>query len=210
MGRYLELTAETSAAATRDAAEILRAGGVAVFPTDTVYGIAQSVAANPDGPSRLFSIKRRPCNKVIPWLVSSLDDLARYGTRIPAYAQTLAEAFWPGALTLVVSASNEVPSVYRAADDTVALRVPASTVALSLIRQTGSALATTSANTSGMPAPVSADEIEPRIVRDADITLAAAETLVQISSTIVVCTAAGPRFSRIGALSERDVLAVLS
>lgn len=192
-------------AAVEQVARVLAGGGVAVFPTDTVYGIAQTVAANPDGPHRLFAIKRRPAGKVVPWLVADPDDLDRYAAAVPAYARMLARAFWPGPLTLVLRARASVPPAYRAADGTVALRVPDSTFVRALVRAVGSPLATTSANTSGMPAPVCFGDVEGRIMYEADIIVDGGETLDGEASTVVVCTGDAPVVTREGVLDADDV-----
>lgn len=192
-----------------EVAGVLGAGGVAVFPTDTVYGIAQAVSANPAGPERVFSIKRRPTGKVVPWLVARMEDLDRYAADVPAYARRLAEALWPGGLTLVVSASPEVPAAYRASDGTVALRMPDCPFALAVLRAAGCALATTSANTSGLPAPVSYGQVEARIVAEADVAVDGGETRCALASTVVSCVGARPRIERLGALSAERVYSFL-
>lgn len=183
-------------------AATLKAGGVAVFPTDTVYGIAQSMLANPSGPRELFAIKHRPLSKVVPLLVGGLDDLAWFSAGAPPCAFRLAEAFWPGGLTLVVRASSQVPTAFQAMDGTVALRCPDEPFVRSLIAAVSSPLATTSANTSGMPAPASFAEVEDRILQAADISVDGGAAIVGISSTIVDCTGAEPCIVRRGAIPD--------
>ena len=187
----------------------MAAGGVAVFPTDTVYGISQAVSANPDGPTRVFAIKRRPAGKVVPWLVAAPEDLDRYGHEVPDFARSLAHAFWPGGLTLVVAASAEVPPTYRAQDGTVALRVPDEPLARCLASVLGSALATTSANTSGLPAPTSFAEVEPRILADVDVAVDGGSCRGGVASTIVSCLGGRPLVTRRGALSEEVLFGAL-
>lgn len=182
-------------------AQALQMGGAAVFPTDTVYGIGQSVLANPDGPQRLFAIKRRDPHKVVPWLIADINDLERFGRAVPAWAFRLAEQLWPGGLTLVVRASNEVPAVFCAADGTIALRVPNSAFVREVARACGSPLATTSANTSGLPAPTEFAAVEPRIVEESNIAVKAGPTIAGLSSTVVLCTASEPVIVRSGAVS---------
>ncbi len=197
-------------AAVEEAASVLRAGGVVVLPTDTVYGVSQAVAANPGGVARLFAIKRRDPAKTVPWLVAAPEDLGRYGARVPAFAFRLAEALWPGGLTLVVPASAEVPAAYRAADGTVALRMPASSFVRAVARVAGSPLAATSANTSGRPAPTSFEGLEGRIVAEADLVVDGGATPDAQASTVVSCLGARPSLLRTGAVSEvaiREALA---
>ena len=137
-------------------AQALSGDGVVALPTDTVYGLAQAVATNRQGLERIFSIKRRDHAKAVAWLVAGADALDIYGRDVPAWARDLAARFWPGGLTLVVAASDEVPAALRGADGTIALRMPDAPVVRSVARTLGCPLATTSANTSGMAAPACA------------------------------------------------------
>jgi tRNA threonylcarbamoyl adenosine modification protein (Sua5/YciO/YrdC/YwlC family) len=184
-----------------EAADVLRQGGVVVLPTDTVYGIAQSVKACPEGPERLFQIKQRPANKPIAWLVGRPSALSVFGAHVPAYAFELAEIFWPGALTIVVHASDAVPAAFRGPDDTVALRMPNMQLDIEIIKKLGSPIATTSANTSGMPAPDSCAHVEPRIRSAADLVLDDGTEHSLVASTVVVCTENIPRIVRQGSVS---------
>ncbi len=129
------------------AATVLRDGGIVVFPTETVYGIGAS-AHSCFGPHEIFDIKVRPLEKPLPWLVEDDDALLdSYGVDVPDYAHNLAKAFWPGALTLVVTASDKVGKDFRADDGTVALRSPDHEVVMELIQASGGPLIATSANT---------------------------------------------------------------
>ena len=94
-------------------AESLRDGGVAVLPTDSVYGICCAATPGNPGHARIFDIKRRERTQTLPWFVADASDLARYGRDVSAWALRLAERHWPGALTIVVRASDEVPPEYR-------------------------------------------------------------------------------------------------
>lgn len=138
----------------------LRAGRPVAFPTDTVYGVGVAVEYAA-GPQELFRLKRRDEDKPVAWLVGSPDDLLTYGDDVPDYVLRLARAFWPGGLTLVVRASERVPAAFQSAEGTIGLRMPASALALNLIRKAGCPLATTSANFSGEPAPGAFDELDP-------------------------------------------------
>jgi L-threonylcarbamoyladenylate synthase len=129
------------------AAELLRAGAVVAFPTDTVYGVGVA-ASRPDRLEALFSLKRRPPDRRIPMLVDGLAQAADQGARVDDRARALADRFWPGALTIVLS---------RGAD-TQAFRAPDHPVTLGLIRAAGPLLAT-SANLSDQPDTLGADEV---------------------------------------------------
>ena len=190
-----------------DAASVLRAGGVVVMPTDSVYGIGAAATSDNPGHDRIFDIKRRDRSQTLPLLVSDPSELGRLSTRVPAWASRLAERLWPGALTLVVHASEAVPEQYRRSNGTVALRVPDSPLVRALAREVGP-LAVTSANTHGMPSPASSDDIERRIAEAADLTLAAGLTPAGVASTIVDATGAEPKVLREGAIPADAIAAI--
>lgn len=188
------------------AATVLRDGGIVVFPTETVYGIGAS-AQSCFGPHEIFDIKVRPLDKPLPWLVEDDDALLdKYGIDVPAYAHNLAKAFWPGALTLVVKASDVVSKDFRAEDGTVALRSPNNEVVMELIQASGGPIIATSANTSGAPAPGDFADVEERIIAAADIALDGGETLHQQASTVVDCTGAQAVVLREGAIPADAIM----
>lgn len=188
------------------AATVLRDGGIVVFPTETVYGIGAS-AHSCFGPNEIFDIKVRPMDKPLPWLVENDDALLdKYGIEVPGYAHNLAKAFWPGALTLVVKASDAVGKDFRAEDGTVALRSPDNEVVMELIQASGGPIIATSANTSGNPAPGTFEEVEERIIAAADLALDGGETLHQQASTVVDCTGAEPVILREGAIPAAAIM----
>ncbi|MDZ4179727.1 MAG: L-threonylcarbamoyladenylate synthase [Coriobacteriia bacterium] len=188
------------------AATVLRDGGIVVFPTETVYGIGAS-AHSCFGPHEIFDIKVRPLDKPLPWLVENDDALLdKYGVEVPEYAHNLAKAYWPGALTLVVKASDVVGKDFRAEDDTVALRSPNHEVVMELIRASGGPIIATSANTSGVPAPDDFAKIEERIIAAADVALDSGETLHQQPSSVVDCTGPQPVVLREGAIPADAIM----
>lgn len=182
---------------TAEAAAALRAGKPAIFPTDTVFGLGVAVNYAPT-PAELYQLKQRSSDKPIAWLVESIDDLMRYGKNVSAQALELARAHWPGALTLIVEASDEVPPAFRSAAGTIALRVPNDTTARTLIEQAGP-LATTSANISGESAPTRAEELSPALT--ACVVTVAGEALAGHASAVVDCTQASAHIIRKGAIA---------
>ena len=194
--------------AINEAVATLAFGGVLVMPTDSVYGIGCAATEGNPAHERIFEIKRRERSQTLPWLVADASDLHTYAAHVPEYAVKLAIRFWPGALTLVVPASNAVPPEYRAADGTVALRCPDSNLVREIARKLGSPLATTSANTHGKAAATSGSGIEARIVREADLTLDAGPAPVGVASTIVGCAGDRPQIFREGALSTGQIMRV--
>lgn len=146
-----------------EAARALAAGEAAVFPTDTVFGLGVSVGAAA-GPQLLYDLKHRDAGKPVAWLVEGPEALDVYGEDVPAYARRLAEAFWPGGLTLVVRASDAVPPAFQSPAGTIGLRMPASEAALGLIRAAGCPLAVTSANLSGASDTARVEDLDRALV----------------------------------------------
>lgn len=224
--RVSEGSASPDSHVIAEAAKTLQAGGLALLPTETVYGIGVAVSAYagsrpanaelPDpgtGYRRIFDLKRRDLAQTVPWLVGSIDDLDRYGAEVDPRARALAEAFWPGALTIVVPASDAVPAFMRAADGTVALRMSASPVVLALAQRLDSPLAVTSANLHGKPAPAAFADVDPLVLDGVDVAIDAGETPYRDASTIVSfapSAADGSRVIRAGALSADRIARVLS
>jgi release factor-specific protein-(glutamine-N5) methyltransferase/tRNA threonylcarbamoyl adenosine modification protein (Sua5/YciO/YrdC/YwlC family) len=199
-------TIDVVAAATK----VLLDEGVVVVPTDSVYGIAALATPGNPGHERIFSIKHRDRDQTLPLLLADATDLATYADDPTPAALALAQAFWPGALTLVVRASGQVPADYRRDDGTVALRVPDSTLVRAIIRDAGVPLACTSANTHGAPSPASAAELEPVMLTDADLTLDGGAAPEGVASTIVICMDGAPAIAREGAIPKERVEEVLN
>lgn len=212
MGAVMEVDqARPAPGAVRRGAAVLAGGGVLVMPTDSVYGIGCAALAGNPAHDRIFSIKRRDRAQTLPWLVADVEDLERFGADVPAWAVRAARALWPGALTLVVDASPEVPPDYRrpappGGRPTIALRCPGSNLVRELARAVGVPLPTTSANTHGLAAATSGALVEPRIVEAADLTLDAGPAPIAVASTIVDCTAGAPRVLRQGSVGLEEFL----
>lgn len=205
MGTILKVDQQNPSQEVLDcAARVLRQGGVLVMPTDSVYGIGCVATPRNPGHERVFAIKHRDRAQTLPWLVGDSADLCVYGSGIPAWMMRLAHEFWPGALTLVVEASDAVPPEYRAANGTIALRVPDSNLVRTLAREVGP-LATTSANTHGAAAATSGAGLEERIVDEADLALDAGTAPIAIASTIVGCEDGELRIYREGAVSATRI-----
>jgi L-threonylcarbamoyladenylate synthase len=183
------------AALAARAAAIIQSGGVVVFPTDTVYGIAahplQATAVN-----RIFAVKRRPEEKRIALLVGGIDDIDKLATDVPDSARTLAQAAWPGALTIVFSSLREELG------PTVALRWPDHEVPLAIIRAVDFPLATTSANLSSEPSPRTAADVLGQIPLGYELLIDGGSAPGGVDSTVIDFSTNTPRLLRRGALHE--------
>lgn len=171
---------------TAQAIAALKEGQVIIFPTDTVYGIGVAVE-HASSPRQIYDFKRRDEGKPIAWLVGGMHDLARYGKDVPDDAFKLANRYWPGALTLIVKASDAVPGVFRAQDGTIALRMPKSRMALELIGEVGP-IATSSANLSGDASSGGLDGIPEELLEKAAAVVRDDGAGSGVASTVVDCS----------------------
>lgn len=181
----------------------LRSGQAVVFPTDTVCGIGISVNHN-QSPQLLFDLKGRPSDKPVQWLIPSIDALSIYGRSLKGYAADLAHEFWPGALTIVVEASNAVPPAFLSHTGTIGLRMPDCTPLLRLMDALESPLATTSANPSGHSPASTIDQVDAQWLSDTGcfvFPFNVRSTDGSAGSTVVDCTGLSPTVLRQGSVS---------
>lgn len=187
----------------------LLTGAPTIFETDTVVGLGLA-AQQAQTPALLYELKGRAADKPVSWLVDGPQALDQLGADAPLYAHRLAERFWPGALTLVVRASDKVPRAFASRKGTIGLRMPEHAPTLALIGRVGP-LAATSANRSDTPAPHTLAQVDPGLllaVGHALAPLSAAPVASSgIASTVVDCTGPEPRILREGNLAA-EVLRV--
>ena len=196
-------------AAIARGAEILRAGGLVAFPTETVYGIGAD-ATDGEAVARIYAAKGRPSFNPLIAHVPDLAAAERQGI-FDARARLLAEAFWPGPLTLVVPAAPgiEVSDLARAGLASVALRVPQHPVARRLIEATGRPVAAPSANRSGHVSPTTAAHVAEDLGSRIDLILDGGACPVGVESTIIACLDGPPRLLRPGGVSREAAEAIL-
>ncbi len=190
------------------AAQILAEGGLVAFPTDTVYGVGAH-AFQPDAVERIYVAKIRPRDKAIPILLAQPDDLVLVAEGITKTAWLLAERSWPGGLTLVLPKKANVPDVVSAGGPTVAVRVPDHPVSRALIAALGAPLAATSANLSGHPSPVTAQEVEAELGGRIELILDGGQCPGGVPSTVLDLTADPPAVLRAGAIAVEETEAAL-
>jgi len=182
---------------------ILRRGGIVAFPTDTVYGLGVS-AYNEPAVKRLYRLKQRPEARPLPILVADMVQMAEVAGVLPPVARKLADSFLPGALTLVLPRSARVPDVITGGK-TVAVRIPAHPVAIALIRGLGSPIVGTSANLSGRPSALTAEEVYSQFGDRLGLVIDGGRCPGGRESTIVDVTGAKPRVLREGAISRQQL-----
>jgi L-threonylcarbamoyladenylate synthase len=187
---------------------ILRAGGIVALPTDTVYGIAVDLAIA-GGIERLFEAKRRPADRAVMLLLADAGQAVPLAEWPPA-AAVLADAFWPGGLTLVLPQRPDValPAVLTGGRPTIGLRVPDHPSPRALASEVGP-LPVTSANVSGLPEAGTAAEILAQLGDAIDLILDGGPSRGGPASTVVDCTGSPPRILRSGAIATDAVAACL-
>ena len=191
------------------AVEILRNGGVIALPTDTLYGVSAN-ALDADAASKVFGVKGREERSPLPIFVSSSGDLYKYGRDVPEAAVRLAEAFWPGKLTVVVGKSDQIPDVVSGGLDTVGLRVPDHPAPREIVAQLGAPITATSANVSGKPALTAAKDVLAELGSRLDLVLDGGILAPSLPSTVIDVTTIPPKILREGALSATDIQDALS
>ncbi len=187
-----------------EAAETLRAGGLVVVPTDTVYGLAGRLFDS-DALERIFAAKERPLTKGLIAMIADAGDLDTLCGRPTTAARDLASRFWPGPLTIVAKARSNIPT-RAVVNGKIGVRLPDYGPLRSLIRAVGEPLAVTSANLSGRPSPVDIAEIRAELAARVDLILNAGPCALGVESTVVDTEADPPVILRAGALSARVLL----
>ncbi len=190
------------------AASCLRAGGLAVIPTETVYGLAAD-ASQPATVARVFDVKGRPADHPLIVHIASADQLAVWASEVPPVAVTLADACWPGPLTMLLRRTERVSDGVTGGRDTVGLRVPAHPLTQRVLALTGAGLAAPSANRYGKVSPTTAqhvlDDLGDLLDPKRDVILDGGASPVGVESTIVDCTTFPPQVLRPGGIPTENI-----
>lgn len=192
----------------KQAAEIIKDGGLVAFPTETVYGLGAD-ALNAEAVGKVYAAKGRPSDNPMIVHISSKDDVLKLTPKITEDMQKLMDAFWPGPLTMVVPALDVIPKVTTGGLDTVGIRMPSEPAAAELISASETPIAAPSANLSGKPSPTSykhvADDLDGRI----DGIIAGGDCEAGIESTVVDMTEDVPSVLRPGIITAKQLSEVL-
>jgi L-threonylcarbamoyladenylate synthase len=186
-------------------AEVIKAGGVIAYPTDTFYGLGAD-PRNPRAVSNVFEIKGRVADQPILLLLHDRSEVDEWTSEITPTAERLMARFWPGPLTLVFTARPDIVPALTGGTGTIGLRVPGNDLTRALLGQTGRALTGTSANRSGASSPRTLDEVMRDLGDRIDLVLDGGVLAADRPSTVVDVTAEPPRIIRMGAV---DVTATL-
>ncbi len=190
------------------AAELIRDGKLVSYPTETFYGLAGD-PRNLEAVERIFEAKGRPDRMALPLIVADERELMMCVHELPDSARRLAASFWPGALTLVLTASNHLPPLLLGGGFTVGVRISPHPVAMALARAAGGPIVATSANRSGGAAPSTATEVEEALGESVALILDGGPTQGGSASTVLDLTSEPPRVIRSGAVPIQAIEEVL-
>ena len=206
---YVVLNEETpDPAVIERAGQIIKNGGLVAFPTETVYGLGGD-ALNPASSKKIYAAKGRPSDNPLIVHVCRFEDIGPIVREIPPQAVRLAEAFWPGPLTMIFHKNDRVPAETTGGLDTVAIRFPSNTIAQALIKASGGYIAAPSANRSGRPSPTLArycmEDLDGRV----EMVIDGGQVGIGIESTIIDLTEEEPVILRPGFITQKKLAQVL-
>jgi L-threonylcarbamoyladenylate synthase len=211
----MSIISNCTATAIKDAAAALIKGDLVAFPTETVYGLGAD-ATNEDAIARIYTVKGRPKGHPLIVHISSIGKLDKWVRDIPEYAVTLARAFWPGPMTLILPRTDLAKDYITGSQDNVGIRIPSHTVALALLKefesQGGLGVAAPSANRFGAVSPTSADAVKTELDKylgNSDLILDGGQCIIGIESTIINCTQSKPTILRPGGVIIEAIQEVL-
>ncbi len=191
------------------AGEVLKAGGLVAFPTETVYGLG-GLALDKTSARMIYAAKGRPSDNPLIVHIARLEDLNYIVKDVPVKALMLAMFFWPGPLTMILEKSNKVPKETTGGLSTVAVRMPNDPAALALIKEAGGYIAAPSANRSGRPSPTMAKHVLEDLNGKIEIVLDGGHVGIGLESTIVDLSVDEPKILRPGFIGEAEVMKALA
>lgn len=204
MQKYIDLKNDLDLEKLREPANIIRNGGIVIFPTETVYGIGTN-GFNEESIRKIYEIKKRNFSKPISLLVSNMEMVEMVAEDISDLEYALMEKFWPGPFTIILKKKKIVPDILTANSDTVGVRMPNGIVAKKLIEYAGVPVATPSANISGKPSGTSINDIIEDFKGKVDYIIDTGLSELGIPSTIVKVVGNVPNILRGGTISKEQV-----
>lgn len=183
----------------KKAAFIIKSGGTVAFPTETVYGLGAD-ASNHKAVERIYEIKGRPKGHPLIVHIANFDQVKEWACDIPPFAKTLADAFWPGPLTLILKKNPIVSSSAAGGQQTIGLRIPNNPIALQLLREFNGGIAAPSANRFGKISPTTAEHVQQDLGSRIDMIIDGGRCKQGIESTIIDLSCSQPRLLRPGAI----------
>ena len=185
-------------------AQIIKNGGIVVFPTETVYGIGTN-GLDANAIKKLYEVKKRSLSKPISLLVSDIDMIKKVAKNITEAENKIIENFFPGPLTIILKKKKIVPDILTANGDTVGIRIPDNEIARKLIKYAGVPIATPSANISGKSSGINLQDIKKEFKNKVDYYVEDKQISTGVSSTIVKIEKGIPKILREGNITKKEI-----
>lgn len=208
MQNYIDLKNEKNYEKLKEPAEIIKNGGIVIFPTETVYGIGTN-GLKEDAVKRLYEVKQRPLNKPISLLVSNIDMVNELAKDITDVERRIMECFFPGPLTIILKKKDIIPDILTSNGDTVGIRMPEGEIARKIIEYAGVPIAAPSANVTGKPSGTNIFTIKKDFDGKIDCFIDGGESKIGIGSTIVKVIDNNPIILREGIITKEQIENVL-
>lgn len=204
MEKYLDLKNNLNFEKLKEPAQIIKQGGLVVFPTETVYGIGTN-GLEEKAIKKLYEVKKRPLNKPISLLVSNIEMVKEIAKDITDVEYKIMETFFPGPLTIILKKKKRIPNILTANSDTVGIRMPQGEIARKILEYANIPIATPSANISGKPSGTNIQSIIQDLGNQVDCYIDAGESQIGISSTIVQVVDGIPHILRQGSITKEQI-----
>lgn len=204
MNNYIDLKNSKDYEKLKEAAEVIKQGGIVVFPTETVYGIGTN-GLDKQAIKKLYEIKKRPFEKPISLLVSDFDMIERVARDITDIEYNIMENFFPGPLTIILNKKDIVPDILTSNGNTVGVRMPQDEITKKLIEYVGVPIAATSANISGGKSGTNLEAIMKEFKREVNYFIDGGESKIGVSSTVVKVIYNVPYILREGSIKKETI-----
>ena len=193
----------------KEPAQIIKKGGIVIFPTETVYGIGTN-GLDENAIRKLYEVKQRPLNKPISLLVNNIEMVEKIAKNITELEYKLMERFFPGPLTIILEKRDIIPDILTSNTNTVGIRMPSGEIAKKLIEFAGVPIATSSSNISGKPSGTNITDIKKDFEGKVDCFIDNGESELGIPSTVIRIIDNIPHILRQGAISEEEIRKIIA
>ena len=209
MEQYINMKNNLNYDNLKEPAQIIKKGGIVIFPTETVYGIGTN-GLDKNAIKKLYEVKQRPLNKPISLLVNNIEMVEKIAKNITEVEYKLMERFFPGPLTIILEKRDIVPDILTSNTNTIGIRMPSGEIAKKLIEFAGVPIATSSSNISGKPSGTNITDIKKDFEGKVDCFIDNGESELGIPSTVIRIIDNIPHILRQGAISEEEIRKVIA
>lgn len=209
MEQYINMKNNLNYDKLKEPAQIIKKGGIVIFPTETVYGIGTN-GLDENAIKKLYEVKQRPLNKPISLLVNNIEMVEKIAKNITELEYKLMERFFPGPLTIILEKRDIIPDILTSNTNTIGIRMPSGEIAKKLIEFAGVPIATSSSNISGRPSGTNITDIKKDFEGKVDCFIDNGESELGIPSTVIRIIDNIPHILRQGAISEEEIRKVIA